>query len=235
MIDDARSVWELIERRAGGDARSRDALRRRSHDDVRAVPASSCERAAAGLHALGVGAGTNVSWQLPTWTESAVLVGALCRLGAVQNPMLPIYRYREVSFIAKQTQLQAADHAVDVEQVRLRRRSPSRSRARTTTCTRSSPITGTPTAIRRRCRPRPRSSTTRRTTRCAGSSTRRARPPTRRARSTPTAPRSRARSGTRRRRTWSPTTSRSSRSRSRTSAGSSSACSRRCSPARPRC
>ena len=62
-----------------------------------------CERAAAGLHALGVAAGTNVSWQLPTWTESAVLVGALCRLGAVQNPMLPIYRYREVSFIAKQT------------------------------------------------------------------------------------------------------------------------------------
>ena len=45
----------------------------------------------------------NVSWQLPTWTESAVLVGALCRLGAVQNPMLPIYRCREVSFIAKQT------------------------------------------------------------------------------------------------------------------------------------
>ena len=32
-----------------------------------------------------------------------MLVGALCRLGAVQNPMLPIYRYREVSFIARQT------------------------------------------------------------------------------------------------------------------------------------
>ena len=61
------------------------------------------ERAAAGLHALGVGPDVNVSWQLPTWTESAVLVGALCRLGAVQNPMLPIYRGREVSFIAKQT------------------------------------------------------------------------------------------------------------------------------------
>ena len=44
-----------------------------------------------------------MSWQLPTWTESAALVGALCRLGAVQNPMLPIYRYREVSFIAQQT------------------------------------------------------------------------------------------------------------------------------------
>ncbi|HEX5097360.1 MAG TPA: AMP-binding protein, partial [Acidimicrobiia bacterium] len=61
------------------------------------------ERAAAGLHDLGVRADDNVSWQLPTWTESAVLVGALCRLGAVQNPMLPIYRHKEVSFIAKQT------------------------------------------------------------------------------------------------------------------------------------
>src|SRR5207244_7612676 len=61
------------------------------------------ERAAAGLMGLGIGADVNVSWQLPTWTESAVLVGALCRLGAVQNPMLPIYRAREVSFIARQT------------------------------------------------------------------------------------------------------------------------------------
>jgi acyl-CoA synthetase (AMP-forming)/AMP-acid ligase II len=61
------------------------------------------ERAAAGLHALGIGADDHVSWQLPTWTESAVLVGALARLGAIQNPMLPIYRYREVSFIAAQT------------------------------------------------------------------------------------------------------------------------------------
>ena len=40
-----------------------------------------------------------VSWQLPTWTESAVLVGALCRLAAIQNPMLPIYRAREISLV----------------------------------------------------------------------------------------------------------------------------------------
>src|SRR6201989_2825738 len=52
---------------------------------------------------LGVGADVNVSWQLPTWTESAVLVGALCRLGAIQNPMLPIYPAREIPCIAAQT------------------------------------------------------------------------------------------------------------------------------------
>jgi len=62
------------------------------------------ERAAAGLSALGVGEGTVVSWQLPTWIESFVLVGALSRLGAVQNPILPIYRKREVAFVCGQAE-----------------------------------------------------------------------------------------------------------------------------------
>src|SRR5205823_1357166 len=52
---------------------------------------------------LGVGEGTAVSWALPTWIESLVLVGALSRLGAVQNPILPIYRHREIGFVTKQT------------------------------------------------------------------------------------------------------------------------------------
>jgi len=40
----------------------------------------------------GVGLDVAVSWMLPTWLESAVLVAALARLGAVQNPILPLYR-----------------------------------------------------------------------------------------------------------------------------------------------
>ena len=66
----------------------------------------ACERAAAGLQAYGVGPGVNVSWQLPTWIESFVLVGALSRLGAVQNPILPIYRAKEVGFVLRQTNAQ---------------------------------------------------------------------------------------------------------------------------------
>ncbi len=50
-----------------------------------------------------MGPGTGVSWELPTWNESLVLVGALCRLGARQNPLIPIYRGREVSFITEQS------------------------------------------------------------------------------------------------------------------------------------
>jgi cyclohexanecarboxylate-CoA ligase len=60
-------------------------------------------RVAAGLYELGVGDGTPVSWMLPTWLESAVLVAALSRLGAVQNPMLPILGPREMRFITNQT------------------------------------------------------------------------------------------------------------------------------------
>ena len=59
------------------------------------------ERAAAGLAARGVSEGTVVSWQLPTWNESVVLVGALSRIGAVQNPILPILRAKEVGFIVR--------------------------------------------------------------------------------------------------------------------------------------
>jgi len=63
----------------------------------------ACERAAAGLVSHGVGVGTVVSWIQPSRFESLVLAGALSRLGAVQNPILPIYRHREVSFIAAQS------------------------------------------------------------------------------------------------------------------------------------
>ncbi len=100
-LDDARSVWALIERRA---EISPDRVMLYAGD--RAVTFAEyrllVERAAAGWHELGIGPDVHVSWQLPTWVESAVLVGALCRLGAIQNPMLPIYRHREISFIAKQ-------------------------------------------------------------------------------------------------------------------------------------
>jgi cyclohexanecarboxylate-CoA ligase len=102
MFDDARSVWELIERRADATP-DRIMLHDGDRTTTFAAYREMVLHAAAGYADMGVGEGSAVSWQLPTWTESAVLVGALCRLGARQNPMLPIYRYREVSFIARQT------------------------------------------------------------------------------------------------------------------------------------
>jgi cyclohexanecarboxylate-CoA ligase len=57
---------------------------------------------AAALSGRGVTADTVVSWQLPTTIEAVVLLVALARIGAVQNPLIPILREREVSFITQQ-------------------------------------------------------------------------------------------------------------------------------------
>ncbi len=56
-------------------------------------------RVAAILAELGIGRGTLVSWILPTGIDALVLTAALSRLGAVQNPIIPIYREREVGHI----------------------------------------------------------------------------------------------------------------------------------------
>ena len=61
------------------------------------------ERVAAGLHALGIGPGSRVTWQLPTRIETVVLILALTRLGAIQSPIIPLYGKREVGFVLRQT------------------------------------------------------------------------------------------------------------------------------------
>jgi acyl-CoA synthetase (AMP-forming)/AMP-acid ligase II len=101
MID-ARNLWELIEARAAATPDAVMAVDDTGRTLTFAEYRAQAEQAAAGLARLGIGEGDVVSWQLPTWLESIVLVAALCRLGAIQNPMLPIYRQREVGFITKQ-------------------------------------------------------------------------------------------------------------------------------------
>ena len=61
------------------------------------------DRVAAGLQDLGIGEGTPVTWVLPTRMETVLLSFALSRLGAVQNPIIHIYRHREVGFCIAQT------------------------------------------------------------------------------------------------------------------------------------
>ncbi len=101
---EGRNLWELVEARAEA-----------SPDEVMTIDESgqtitfgeyrvAAERVAAGLAGQGVGVGDVVSWVLPTWHGSLVLIAALCRLGAVQNPIIPIYRDREVGFVTAQAQ-----------------------------------------------------------------------------------------------------------------------------------
>ena len=96
-------LWELVEARAAAAPDVAIAIDEDGRTLTGAGFRDAAERAAAGLHALGVGPDVAVSWMLPTWLESAVLVAALARLGAVQNPMLPILGPREMRFITEQT------------------------------------------------------------------------------------------------------------------------------------
>jgi cyclohexanecarboxylate-CoA ligase len=56
-------------------------------------------RAAAALDRAGVGPGNVVSFQLPNGWQFVVLYLATVRLGAVANPLMPIFRSRELGFM----------------------------------------------------------------------------------------------------------------------------------------
>jgi cyclohexanecarboxylate-CoA ligase len=100
--DQVTTWWRLVASRA---AASPDAVMLR--DDLGrsltfAEYAERAERVAAALRDQGIGPGTAVSWQLPTCAEAVVLMAALARLGAAQNPILPVLREAEVRVIVSQ-------------------------------------------------------------------------------------------------------------------------------------
>ncbi|WP_029046980.1 cyclohexanecarboxylate-CoA ligase [Cupriavidus sp. amp6] len=62
------------------------------------------DRVAVGLSRLGIVAGDVVSCQLPNGWHLSVLYLACARLGAVLNPVMPIFRERELSFMLAHAQ-----------------------------------------------------------------------------------------------------------------------------------
>ncbi|MFB7214291.1 class I adenylate-forming enzyme family protein [Streptomyces sp. NPDC056255] len=96
------TFWELVERRAGLTP-DRPFL---IQDDRTLTFGELCgrgERVAAGLWEMGVRPGTVVAWQLPTRIETVLLSFALTRIGAVQSPVIPFYREREVGFALRES------------------------------------------------------------------------------------------------------------------------------------
>lgn len=61
--------------------------------------AARVRRIALGLHRLGIGRGDIVSYQSPNWWEFIALHLAALRIGAISNPLMPIFRERELRFM----------------------------------------------------------------------------------------------------------------------------------------
>ncbi len=58
---------------------------------------------AAAMAERGVRRGDTVAFQLPNWWETAVVFTAIARLGAIANPLLPMFRERELLFMLRQS------------------------------------------------------------------------------------------------------------------------------------
>jgi cyclohexanecarboxylate-CoA ligase len=71
-----------------------DAMRMNYRDMARMA-----DRIAVGLSRLGVGAGDIVACQLPNWWQFTLTYLACSRIGAVMNPLMHIFRERELSFM----------------------------------------------------------------------------------------------------------------------------------------
>ncbi|MFC9845820.1 class I adenylate-forming enzyme family protein [Streptomyces sp. NPDC060223] len=101
-LGSSRTLWELVARRADLTPHRPVLLqgdRSLSFGELR----DRAERVAAGLYDMGVRPDTVVAWQLPTRIETALLSFALARLGAVQSPVIPFYRDREVGFALRES------------------------------------------------------------------------------------------------------------------------------------
>ncbi|MBK7947876.1 MAG: AMP-binding protein [Deltaproteobacteria bacterium] len=101
MLEEA-TLCRLIEARAEATPTAPMAVDERGRSLDFAGYHAACLTVAHALSARGLGPDRLVSWMLPTRLEALVLVGALARLDARQNPILPIYRGREVRFIVGQ-------------------------------------------------------------------------------------------------------------------------------------
>ena len=70
--------------------------------------AAMADRIAVGLSRLGVGRNDVVALQLPNWWEFTLTYLACARIGAVLNPLMHIFRERELSFMLKHAQAKVA-------------------------------------------------------------------------------------------------------------------------------
>ena len=103
-IPEAKTFWALLEERVAATPAAPMLIDEYDERITFADYHAAALRVAATLHARGIGPGSRVSFQLPTRIATVVLMGALARLGAVQNPIVPVYRETETAFCLDETQ-----------------------------------------------------------------------------------------------------------------------------------
>ena len=108
-----------------------DGDRRLTFSDLDGLSA----RVAGAFLAAGIRPGDVVAYQLPNWWEAVVVFLAGARLGAIVNPVLPIFRERELEFIVNQARpsvlvipgaFRGCDHRALVAGLRARLSCPAR-------------------------------------------------------------------------------------------------------------
>ena len=102
-MPETRTFWERLERRVEATPDAPMLIDERDAQITYAEYREAALRAAAGFLDHGVRPGSRVSLQLPTRIGSIVVMGALARLGAIQNPIVPIYRESEIDFCLRET------------------------------------------------------------------------------------------------------------------------------------
>ena len=100
ILDDlSRHARERPDARAVVEVRADGATRELTWSAL----ADETDRVAAALEALGVGNGDTVAFQLPNRNKFVAIALATLRLGAVCEPLMPIFRERELSFMLRES------------------------------------------------------------------------------------------------------------------------------------
>jgi acyl-CoA synthetase (AMP-forming)/AMP-acid ligase II len=97
-----KTIWEMIEHRATTAPDSVLVTDEKGNVASAGEFVRRAESFGAALVERGVRSGSVVSWQMANNIESMVIFAALCRIGAVQNPLIMILRDKEVRFITGQ-------------------------------------------------------------------------------------------------------------------------------------